>query len=132
MKTIKKQFRTVSLLFGVIIMLQSCTVYKSTAVTLDQAAKTENKVKIKTKSNNTLKFKRVDFEDGKYYGVKKVNGASLKTPLEENNVSLIRVKNKTLSTVLSIGVPVVVVGGLTAIAAASCCGIDLSNVDWNN
>ena len=42
MKTIKKQFRTVSLLFGVIIMLQSCTVYKSTAVTLDQAAKTEN------------------------------------------------------------------------------------------
>ena len=115
MKTIKKQIKTVSLLFVILIILQSCTTYKITSVSLDQAAKTENKVKIKTKSNNTLKFKKVDFEGGKYYGIKKVKGDIVKIPLEESNLSSIQVKERTLSaifTTLAASVGVILIAGI--------------------
>jgi len=102
MKTLKKQIRTVSLLFVILIIIQSCTAYKIASVSLDHAAKTQNKVRIKTNSNNTLKFKKVDFEDGKYYGIKKVNGDVVKIPLEEINLSSIQLKDKTSSTILTI------------------------------
>jgi hypothetical protein len=102
MKILKKQIRIVSLLFVIAMILQSCTAYKITSVSLDHAAKTEKKVKLKTKSNNTLKFEKVDFEDGKYYGIKKVNRDVVKIPIEESNLSSIQVKDRTSSTILTI------------------------------
>ena len=121
MKTIKEQFKSVALSLSMLILLQGCTVYKSASVTLDEASKSETKVKVVTKSNEKLKFKRIGVENGKYYGVRKVDGKMMKLILNTDTIKSIKEKDKTLSTVLSIGIPVVIVGGLIAIAAASCC-----------
>lgn len=122
MKTIKQHFRTVARILSLLVFFQGCTVYRSVPVSLEQATQNESKVKVRTKRNDKLKFKRIGVEDGNYYGVKKSKGVIVKTPLDSNFIDSINEKNRTLSTILSIGIPVIIVGGLIAIAAASGFG----------
>jgi len=110
MKAIKTHLKTVVLIFAALILLQGCTVYKSANVTLEEAVKSQTKVKIKTKDIQSLKFKRLEFEDGKYYGVKKFKGDIIKMSLDENNLISVRLKNKTLSIILPIAIPIVLLG----------------------
>lgn len=131
MKTLKKQIRPITILFAFIMLVQSCSVYKSSTISMYQAVQNESKVKVKTFDNEKLKFDRISIEDNKYYGVKKENNQVVKTPLKEDLIKSVNEKDKTLSTLLSIGVPVVIVGGILAIAAANCCAVDLSNADWS-
>jgi len=130
MKTLKKQLRSITLLLAIVMIFQSCTVYKSANVTLDQAVQNESKVKVRTINNERFKFNRIGVEDGNYYGVKKNNSVVIKTPLDQNFIKTINEKDKTLSTILSIGIPVVIVGGVIAVAAASCCSFDFSGGSW--
>ena len=101
------------------IFLLSCTVYKSTTVTLNEAYKSQTKVKVLTSDNETFIFKRIDFVDGKYYGVSKKVDQLEAAPLDNNNVNSIRILNKTASTVLNVGVPLNIAGGIIWIAAES-------------
>jgi hypothetical protein len=119
MKTIKKHFKSIAAILSMLILVQGCTVYKSTGVTLEQAMKEENKVKVETTSGEKLKFKRIGFNNDSYYGVKKQKGEIIKTHLDPNFINNIKEKDKTLSTVLSIGIPLIIVGGLITIAASS-------------
>jgi hypothetical protein len=101
MKVIKKQIRPITFLFGILIMLQSCVAYKSQNFTLEEAAKTDSKVKVHTVTNENLKFKRVGVENGQYYGVRKVKGELVKVPLDRTMLNKINVKDKTISTILN-------------------------------
>ena len=105
MKTIKKQIKSVTLILSMLILLQGCTVYKSVSVTLEQAAKEENKVRLETTSGEKLKFKRIGIDNGEYYGVKKVKGNIVKVPLDTNYIKNVKLKDKTLSTILTIALP---------------------------
>ena len=110
MKTIKIHLKVIAFFVTALILLQSCTVYKSAGVTIEEASKTQNKVKVYTTDNQTLKFKRIDFIDGKYYGVSKKTSKFEDIPLDKNNINSIKVKNKTVSAILNVGTPVVIVG----------------------
>jgi len=124
MKAIKKQIKSVTLILSMLILLQGCTVYKSASVTLDQASKSEIKVKVETKSGEKLKFKRIGVEDGNYYGVKKVKGNIVKVPLDANYVNNVKLKDKTLSTILTIAFPIAIItGGLIIFANNFSVGI---------
>lgn len=113
MKKIRKQIEHLVLLFASLILFQSCVVaYQGTNVSLEQAAKQESKVKVKTTSNEIYEFKHIIFEDGKFYGVQKKGSEMVKTPLEMNELSKVRLQDKTLSTFLSIAIPVVLIGVL--------------------
>ena len=115
MKTIKIHLKIVAFLISSMILLQGCTIYKSTTVTLDEAYKAHTKTKVFTTDNETLKFKKINFIDGNYYRV--LSWDSERHPklddmlIDENNINSIKIKNKTASTILNVGVPVVVVGG---------------------
>ena len=122
MKTLKKQIRPITLLLAFVMLFQGCTVYKSVPITIEQATKEEQQVKILTKNNVKLKFKRIIVENEKLYGVRKVDGIDVNLVLDRNSIDTIRAKDKTLSTILSIGGTVIIVGGLIAIAAASSIG----------
>jgi len=119
MKTINIHLKTVAFFISSMIFLLSCTVYKSTTVTLNEAYKSQTKVKVLTSDNETLIFKRIDFIDGKYYGVSKKVDQLEAAPLDNNNVNSIRILNKTASTVLNVGVPLIIAGGIIWIAAES-------------
>ena len=115
MKAIKRHINITALFLSVFIFFQGCTVYKSADITLEQALKNESKVKVTTNSNEGLKFNKIGIEDGKFYGEKQSKGLIVKTPLNENFINKINEKDKTWSTIISIGMPLVIVFGVLAI-----------------
>ena len=122
MKTIKIHLKVAALFFTVLILLQGCTVYKSVPISLEQAVQNESKVRVRTNSNEKLKFNRIGFEDGKYFGVKKSNNVIVKTPLDQNFINIINEKDKTGSTILSIAIPLVIIGVLGVIVVDESLG----------
>ncbi len=119
MKTLKIYFKPISYLLTFLILLQGCIVYKSKPVTLEEAVKANTQVKIKTKDNQTIKFKSIAFEEGSFFGVnnfykddpfdvsKKV---VIKTPIEVNIVESVKVKNKTMTIILPFATPIILLG----------------------
>ena len=120
MKTIKIQLKVVALFFSVLILLQGCTVQKSASVTLDEAYRTTGKARVKTNDNKTQTFVRIGVDDGEYYGVRKIKGNYVEIPLDEKDIQNVRLKNYTLSTILTIvGIPIVIGGGLLLLLVAT-------------
>jgi len=122
MKTIKMHLKKTTMVFAALILIQSCTVYKSANSTLDEAVKSETKVKVETNNNQTLKYKRIRLEDGKYYGVKEIKGEIVKTMLDEKYINKVRLKDKTMSTILTVAIPVVIIASVLAISVANSLG----------
>lgn len=120
MKTIKKQFKSVALVLSMLILFQGCTIYKSVPISLEQAVQNESKIRVKANGNENLKFSRIGVEDGNYFGVKKSNNVIVKTPLDQKFINTIKEKDKTMSTVATVGVIIVglfgIIVGLAAIA----------------
>ena len=121
MKTIKKQIKPIALLFGLLILLQSCVVYKQTS--LEKAVKLEKKAKIQTKGNEILKFQRIGFEDEKFYGIKKIEGEMVKIPLDSTIIKKVMIPDKTLSIVFWVVMPLGIVLGIAGIVMPDgvCC-----------
>ena len=117
MKPLKKQLRPVAWLLAIMMIFQSCTVYKSTPITLEQAVQKESKVRIITNSNKTFVYKKIIVDEGKYYGVDRIKGKKINIPVNQDLVKSINEKNETLSTVLSFGIPLVIIGAIVVIAA---------------
>jgi hypothetical protein len=118
MKTIKKQFKLITTILSVIILLQGCTVYKSADVTLDEAAMSGTKVRIKTNDNQTLKFKTVEVENGNYYGLLYFKNTWVKTELNKDNINKVQIKDKAVSTVLNIVVPLAIIGIIMEVSSS--------------
>jgi len=120
MKIIRKQIKHLAVLFASLILLQSCVVaYHGTNVSLEQAAQQDSKVKVKTITNETYEFRHIVFEDGKFYGVQKRGSEMVNIPLEVNELNMVRLHDKTMSTVLSITIPVVLIGVLIALIGSN-------------
>ena len=96
MKTIKKHFKFVAITLSMFILLQGCTVYKSAPVTLEEAYKSQTKVKVKNKDNQALKFDRVTINNGTYYGAKEIGNIMTQIPLEKEHINKTQIKNKPL------------------------------------
>ena len=122
MKTFKIHLRTLAFFLSALILLQGCTVYKSANVTLEEAVRADTKVRIKTNDNQTLRFKNVRAVNEVYYGWIYKKSTWIKTPINEDNIDIVQVKDKTLSTVLSIAIPLVIAGGIFAIVIDASLG----------
>ncbi len=114
MKTSNKTM--LSLILTILIFFQSCiTVYKSESLTLKEANNINIKTKVITKSGEKLKFKNIEFENGIYYGIKKKKRQTIKMPLNQEDLSEIKIKNRALSAVVNIPlgfVYVLTIGGI--------------------
>jgi len=102
MKTLKICLKPISYLLTFLILLQGCTVYKKQNISLEQAVETKNKVKILTKENEKQKYDYVTTNNGEYYGTKKVNKELIKTPIQKENIKVIKTKNIASSIYVSI------------------------------
>jgi len=103
MKTSTRLLKVVAFFFSVLILFQGCTVYKSANVTIEEAVKTDTKVRLKTKDHQTIKFKKIGIEDGKFYGLLYYKNTSwVKTKINEDNIEKIQVKDKVLSTFINV------------------------------
>lgn len=129
MKTSTRHLKVVVLFFSVLILLQSCTVYQSVNVTLDEAVRADNKVRIEKINGEKAKYYRVvKFNDGNYYGKIKVNGNFDNLLIDENNIVKVQIKDKKTSTILTVAIPVVIMGVIIVVIAKS-----LENIgpDWD-
>lgn len=100
MKTIRRLHLT-SIFISIIILTQSCVAYSSKFHTLEDASKTKNKVKVYTINNEVIKFKRIEMDQGQFYGVKKIKGDITKTPLERSKLYKVVVKDNIISTIIN-------------------------------
>lgn len=133
-------FKFPNVLLGFFILLQSCTVYHSTSTDISHAVQSQNKVKVKTNSKESYKFKKIIEKDNLYYGIAKANSNPVMNysgkekvelysknlnsyPIELQNIKEIYTKNRELSTILSIGIPVVIVTTAIIVIAQS--------LDWS-
>lgn len=134
MKLLKKYFKSIALMLSLIIIFQSCRVYHSDSVSLTEAIKSEKRVKIKTANNKTLKFSKLSFEDGKYYGINfnQNSGKYQKILLNENEVQTIRLHNKPLSIILGIAIPIVTFVGLVFLALLGWDGPNIGEINFTS
>ena len=101
MNRLKKSLKPISLLLAFVVLLQGCTVYKLTSITLEQAVQKKSKTKVEWNNGFTSKYKKIVFENGNYYGVIKNDGQIQKSPLDEKNIAKILPKDQLLSPVLN-------------------------------
>jgi hypothetical protein len=107
MKMSKKHFRGISGLLVVLVLMQSCVVYHSTAYTLDQAVQSKTNTKITDLEGQPHFYKYLTEESGSYYGVKKKSGEYVKHPLNPERIERVYVKNQSASTWVTVGLIVV-------------------------
>ena len=125
MKTLKIYLKPISYLLTFLILLQGCTVYKTTGATLEEASKTEEKVKVEKIDGENVKFSRiVERNDENFYGVAKRLTSDTSTLLNENDIAKVRIKDRKQSTRMSILLPVAIVAVGIAILGAA---LSLSN-----
>lgn len=121
MKTKFRIFRVISCLLTIIILSQSCTVYRSAGISVDEAVASKNKVKVKTKYDQYYNFKRLEKDEAGIYGIayKRSRPARelsneivrgnlpdnrVKIKLQEDSIKEINPRNKTLSVVVPAGI----------------------------
>lgn len=124
MKLCKKYLKVVALFFATLMLLQGCTVYKSANVSLNEAAQSNLKVKIIKIDGKKEKFSKIElFDNGQYYGQRKYKGKDLyeNILLEETTIQKIQLQDKKTSTILSISIPLFIVG---AIIGGIAIGLD--------
>ena len=120
MKTIKTHLRVVAFFFSAAILFQGCTVYKSSGVSFDEAVRAETKVRVEKKNGEKVKYSRiVVLNDGNFYGVEVIKGLSNNVIIEEDSIEKIHIKDRVLSTILTVAIPVVIVGVLIGAVALS-------------
>ena len=148
MKPLCKHLKRIALFLAITFLVQSCKVYTYKPTSVNDAVKSgfARKVKVKTNSNETFIFDRLEHKDGVYYGIAKKESATaknlsnqilyqddfnyVKISLTDVQFKQIYVKkhDKTLSTIVTILVPVTIIGGLLAYAASNIT-LDWSSVD---
>ena len=120
MKTLKIFLKPISYLIAFLILLQGCTVYKRTPVTLTEAVKANTKVKIKTLDNKTLKYRHIGFQNDKYLGYIKHGKELLRISIKEDMIKKIQLKDNTMSSILTISTIVLVASPFIAATIVYC------------
>ena len=110
MKTIKNSMKQIALLFSIILLISSCVTYKATSLTIDELVKTQEKVRVEYKDSKIQRFQNLVLENGTYFGMMKEKLQTVKKPIEVESIKSVRVYDRTKSTIVTIGVPVLLVG----------------------
>ena len=136
MKTSKPILKFFAILISSLVLLQSCSVYHKSTCSVDEAIRNNSKVKISVTNDDPYILKRLERHDSLVYGVANTNSSTYKRlreqvkdhnyegkyaliQMQEQDLKNIHEKNTGASTVISIGVPVVVLGVTAGIAAST-------------
>lgn len=115
-KSFNKNFLKFLGLIIVLILLQSCNVYKK-STNLEEASKVEQKgiVKVTLVNGDEYIYESIEQKDQTYYGVKTVDGEKINTVLLKEDVLKVERQNKKSSgffsfTGIAIGAASIVLG----------------------
>lgn len=148
MKRIRRKLHWISVFLMLSIILQSCSVYHSQTATIDQAIQSADRVKIISPTNDAYKFKRIEKINEEIYGISKRKSFTAKELnsqiipkhsdqknvgilLIDHNISSIHLKNKSASTIITIAIPIVMIGTIIGIGYAAADNVSI-DMDWGN
>ena len=102
-KSFNKNFLKFLGVFLVLMLLQSCNVYKK-STNLEEASKADQKgyVKVTLANGDEYLYEAIEFKDNTYYGVKTVDGEITKTALLKEDVLKVERQNKKSSGLFSL------------------------------
>ena len=100
----RKHLKKIATLLCFILLIQSCTVYKSANVSLSEAANSKSRVKITSNNGSKEKFSKVElFDDGEYYGKKKIFLVGPENVMiKKDNIQKVQIADKTTSTIINV------------------------------
>jgi PBP1b-binding outer membrane lipoprotein LpoB len=116
MKALKKWLKSITLFFISIMMFQGCVAYQSASVILEQAVREQKRTKINTISQKKYHYEQIVFEEGKFYGLKKLNKNMVKIPLDTHEIDEVFIQSKSKSTWLTVAIIAIPLIALTIIA----------------
>lgn len=133
MNSKSKSLKFIALVLSVMVLVQGCLVYETTPTTVQTALKKGKPVKIISANSKTLKFKRIEKEDGQIFGVAHLQSkearllsnqivenpnyrAFVKIRLEESQIDEIYRTNVFLSIAIHLSVFVLVVAPMHYLA----------------
>ena len=91
-------------------MFQSCVAYQSSSVTLEEAVREQKRTKINTISRVKYYYEQIVFEEGQFYGLKRLNKNMVKIPLDTKEINDVFIQSKSKSawmTVAAIAIPLI-------------------------
>ncbi|WP_445383250.1 hypothetical protein [Robiginitalea sp. IMCC43444] len=100
-------------LLALLMVFQSCTVYKKQAVSLEEAVQARKKTRITMADGTVKKYSYITYRDEQYFGVKPAESASknmIDEVLPSNAVSTVKIKDLKASnrrSVILAGAPAV-------------------------
>ena len=89
MKTLRLYLKKISIFLMFLITLQSCVVYHSKIATVDEAVRSDDKIKIITDSNDIYKLHKLKKEDGQIYGVVKKGSETAKKLSDQGLINIV-------------------------------------------
>lgn len=107
--------------------MTACSVYHQDSAGVDNAIESKNRIKVETTENRVFELKELRRENGQLIGIAGKNsetaklmfdrplvveGNLVKIPLKDEEIRAIHLKNKKMSNIVNIGVPIVGVAGL--------------------
>ncbi|MHB1146628.1 MAG: hypothetical protein ACYC01_03425 [Lutibacter sp.] len=97
-KIFNKNFRIILGFLFVLILLQSCKVYQK-STNLEEASQSEEKgfVKVTMVNGDEYIYESIELIDGKYFGIKTLNGEKATTMLLKETVLKVERQNKKSS-----------------------------------
>jgi hypothetical protein len=136
MKTIRRHLKMISLLLSFTILVQSCVAYHSSTASIDEAIQSNDKIKLTSEIEDNYEFQELQRENGNIYGITKrksvtadllsaqivedtIDQKNVKILLRNDQLNNIHLQNKTMSTLGTIAIPVVIVGVIAIIAVNS-------------
>ena len=142
MKSMKRNLKWAAKILSFLILLQSCTVYRSYTSTVDEAIATNNKVKLVIENNDPYKFKKLQRIEGEIFGLAHHNSDTYETlasrkiiPSEfqkssfvqvyDNELNDIHVKNKGASLAINIGISALIIGAAVGLTYAALDDLSL-------
>lgn len=112
-------------------LISGCSVYHPDSVSIQEGVDSQNRIKITTVDNYVLELKELRREDGQLYGITGrksetakllfdrphlPDGNNIKIAFKDNEIKEIHLKDKKMSNIVNVGVPLVGAAGLIGLA----------------
>ncbi|MEM6717909.1 MAG: hypothetical protein AAF611_01205 [Bacteroidota bacterium] len=98
MKSVLKHSKIGAMIFIVMLLFQSCTIYMKAPSTLEQAVESKRRAKVYLKSGAKVSYKRIIQQGDNYYGIIKKDTLQI----NPSTIKLIRLKNRTFSIIATV------------------------------
>lgn len=113
-----------------LILMSGCSVYHPEAVSIEEGVASKNRIKVVTSDNHFFELKELRRENGQLYGIAGKNsdaaklmfdnpqifdGNNVKIAFKEDEIRIVQLKNRKMSNVVNVGVPLVGAAGLLSL-----------------